>query len=188
MAMPLPTPVEPSGRPYWTLDDVRALPDDGHRYELVHGELLVSPSPRKLHQRVLRRLLVQLDAWLATHPVGELFTSPADLTLGPDTLLQPDLFVLNPEAAASREWNTLDEVLLAIEILSPSTARHDRFPKRRAYQEAGVPLYWIVDADARQVETWTPSDAFPRLEAERLTWHPAGAAEPCIIDLPALFA
>ena len=187
MAMPLPAPVEPAGRHYWTVDDVRALPDDGHRYELVHGELLVSPSPRKRHQRVLRRLLFALEAWLRQHPVGELFASPADLTFGPDTLLQPDLFVLTPEAAASPDWNTLGEVLLAIEILSPSTARHDRFPKRRAYQEAGVPLYWIVDADARQVEVWTPADSFPRLETDHLTWHPAGAADPFTLDLPALF-
>ena len=188
MAMPLPTPVEPSGRAYWTQDAIRALPDDGHRYELVHGELLVSPSPAKRHQLVASELHFRLKTWLAAHPVGTALYSPADLTDGPDVLVQPDLFVLTPDAAASPDWNTLRDCLLVIEVLSPSTARHDRFQKRRAYQEAGVPLYWIVDPDTRQVEVWTPTDTFPRLEAERLTWHPLGASDPCVVELATLFA
>ena len=186
--MPLPARVEPSARAYWTQDDVRALPDDGHRYELVHGELLVSPAPRKLHQEVVGDLYFLLKSWLAVHPVGAVYASPAELTYGADTLVQPDVFVLTPEAAASRQWNTLGEVLLIAEVLSPSTARYDRFQKRRAYQEAGVPLYWILDPDTRQAEIWTPTATAPRLEAEHLTWHPPGASDPCVVELATLFA
>ena len=182
MAMPL------APEPSWTLEQVRALPDDGRRYELVHGQLVVSPAPAKPHQMVAGDLYFLLKAWLTANPVGTVLYSPADLTDGPDVLVQPDLFVLTPEAAAAPGWNTLRECLLVIEVVSPSTAHVDRGPKRRIYQAAGGPFYWIVDPDARQVEVWTPTDTAPRLEATRLAWHPAGAAEPCVIELAALFA
>jgi Uma2 family endonuclease len=172
---------------YWTADMVRALPDDGQRYEVVHGELLVTPSPRPLHQRMVRRLCVALDLFLAAHPVGEVFMSPADLSWDPDTLVQPDIFVAVPEEVRSLDWSQVQRLLLVAEVLSPGTARFDRFPKRRRYQEAGVPVYWIVDPDARQVEVWTPEDRAPRIEREVLIWHPAGASAPFRLPLPELF-
>ena len=79
------------------------------------------------------------------------------------------------------------DLLLVAEVLSPSTPRHDRFTKRRRYQEARVPLYWIVDGDARQVEVWTPGDAFPRIERGRLVWQPEGAPAPFTLPLQELF-
>lgn len=181
MGMPLPTPT------YWTADLVRALPDDGHRYELVHGELLVSPAPRPAHQRVQSRLQAALAAYLAREPVGEVWTAPADYSPGPDLLLQPDLYVVPAATAGARHWADIRDLLLVIELLSPGTARHDRFPKRRAYQEAGVPLYWIVDLEERQVEAWRPADLFPLVERERVEWTPAGATSPCVLDLASLF-
>jgi Uma2 family endonuclease len=72
-------------------------------------------------------------------------------------------------------------------VLSPSTPRHDRFTKRRRYQEARVPLYWIIDGDGRQVEVWTPADAFPRIERDRLLWQPEGAGAPFTLPLQELF-
>jgi Uma2 family endonuclease len=72
-------------------------------------------------------------------------------------------------------------------VLSPSTPRHDRFTKRRRYQEARVALYWIVDGDERQVEVWTPDDAFPRIERDRLLWQPERAAAPFTLSLEELF-
>jgi Uma2 family endonuclease len=74
-----------------------------------------------------------------------------------------------------------------VEVLSPSTARADRFTKRRLYQAQGVGTYWIVDADAGTVEVWTPEAAFPVGERERVTWHPTGAGEPLVIELAELF-
>lgn len=74
-------------------------------------------------------------------------------------------------------------ILLAIEVLSPSTSRYDRFTKRRVYQEHGVPWYWIVDIQARAAEIWTPDATSPTLEQERLVWHPLGAAGPLVIPL-----
>ena len=70
----------------------------------------------------------------------------------------------------------------------PGSARRDRFTKRALLQEMGVPVYWVLDADRREAEVWTPERHFPEIEHERLTWHPEGAGEPCVLDLPSLFA
>ena len=172
---------------YWTADMVRAMPDDGNRYEVVYGELLVTPAPRAWHQKIVGRLLTALEQYLGAQPAGTVFASPADISWGQDVLVQPDVFVVAAEEARTLDWESMQTLLLAVEVLSPSTARSDRFAKRRRYQEAGVPLYWILDPDQRQVEVWTPADAFPRLERERLCWEPAEAAQPFTLELGELF-
>jgi Uma2 family endonuclease len=172
---------------YWTADMARRLPDDGNRYEVVYGELLVTPSPRLWHQELVRRLLVALANYLQAHPVGLVFASPADISWGEDVLVQPDVFVVPVEQARTLEWSAVRDLLLVAEVLSPSTPRHDRFTKRRRYQEARVPLYWIVDGEAREVEVWTPEDIFPRVERERLVWRPEGAGDPFTLLLEELF-
>lgn len=173
---------------YYTADMVRGLPEDGNRYETVHGELLVTPSPRALHQLALGRLVLALGNYLSNHPVGALFASPADISWTPDTLVQPDLFVVSLTEARTLDWSRMKTLLLAAEVLSPSSARADRFTKRRLYQEQRVPLYWVVDCDAESVEVWTSEALFPVVEKERLTWQPKGAAAPCNIDLREIFA
>lgn len=85
------------------------------------------------------------------------------------------------------DWKQVKRLLLVAEVLSPSSARGDRFPKRLEYQRQGIPLYWIVDGDARQVEVWTPEADAPVLERERLDWHPAGASDPFLLPLADLF-
>src|SRR5438552_1526489 len=150
---------------YFTADMVRAMPDDGNRYEVVYGGLLVTPAPRLWHRRLVLRLASALEHYLSRHPgAGVAFTSPADISWGEDVLVQPDVFVVPVEQASVLEWSAIHDLLLVAEVLSPSTPRHDRFTKRRRYQEARVPLYWIVDGDARRVEVWSPGDAFPRIE------------------------
>jgi Uma2 family endonuclease len=166
---------------------VLALPEDGNRYETVWGELFVTPSPRLRHQEVVKRLLVDLESYLRRVPVGRPLQSPADISWGPDILIQPDLFVIAKEQAGATEWSEVTKLLLVVEVLSPSTARADRFTKRRLYQAQGVGTYWIVDADAGTVEVWTPEAVFPAVERERVTWHPTGAGEPLVIELAELF-
>jgi Uma2 family endonuclease len=167
---------------------VRALPDDGNRYEVVHGELLVTPSPRLPHQLVVTRLATALSIYLQRHPVGVALVSPADISWGRrDVLVQPDVFVVTRDEARTGEWDRMRQLLLVVEVLSPSTARADRFVKRRRYQETGVPLYWIVDADEQQVEAWTPEAEFPRIEREALVWYPSGAASAFTLSLEELF-
>ena len=172
---------------YYTADMVRALPDDGKRYETVHGELLVTPAPRAWHQEVLQRMNRRLDDFLAESAVGHLFLSPAAISWSHDTLVQPDLFVVDLEEARTMEWTEMQTLLLVIEVLSPTTARYDRFTKRRLYQEVHIPAYWIVDPDTRSVEVWTPHDELPQVDRERAVWHPPDAAEPLTVDLDELF-
>ncbi len=124
--------------PYWTADMVRALPDDGQRYELVHGELLVTPAPNSWHQEVTFRLARRLADYLDREPVGHVMLSPADISWDGDTLVQPDLFVVDPVEARAMDWQSMQTLLLVAEVLSPSTARQDRFAKRVRYQAAGV--------------------------------------------------
>ena len=80
---------------YYSAEMVRALPEDGNRYETVHGELLVTPSPRTPHQLVVKRVLYALETFLRAHRVGEVLLSPADISWGPDILVQPDIFVVD---------------------------------------------------------------------------------------------
>jgi Uma2 family endonuclease len=121
-------------------------------------------------------------------PVGTALVSPADISWGrTDVLVQPDVFVVPGRAGVDLEWAHVHGLLLAVEVLSPSSHRADRFTKRRAYQERAVPLYWIVDGDARQVEVWTPEAQVPVLERERLHWHPVGAMQPLTLPLGELF-
>jgi Uma2 family endonuclease len=172
---------------YWTADMVRLLPEDGNRYEVVYGQLLVTPAPRLWHQELVSRLHLALAKYLELHPVALVWTSPADISWGPDVLVQPDVFVVPLEQARRLEWTAIRDLLLVAEVLNPSNPRQDRFIKRRRYQEAGVPLYWIVDGDERQVEVWTPNDLFPRIERDRLTWQPGGVADPFSLSLQDLF-
>ena len=179
MAMP--------GTNIWTVERLLALPEDGQRHELVHGEHLVTPAPNLGHQWVLRELFLPLDAFVRRNRLGTVLWSPADLTLAPGTLVQPDLFVVRPDEVRAKDWKAVRNLLLAVEALSPSTARQDRFVKRRLYQEVGVPDYWVVDPVVRAVEVWTPEAKRARIVTDELRWRPEGAGEELVIQVPGLF-
>jgi len=169
---------------YYSAEMVRALPEDGNRYETVHGELLVTPAPRVVHQGVVTELARKIGNYLVLYPVGRVLVSPADISWGQeDVLVQPDLFVVAKEEADADDWARLRTLLLAIEVVSPSTRRADRFTKRRLYQEFRVPSYWMADLEERTAEVWTPRATFPTIERERLVWHPEGAREALVIPL-----
>ena len=179
----------PEARTRWTADMVRALPDDGNRYEVVDGELLVTPAPTATHQRAVTQFLVLLEEYARTSGIGEALTSPADWELDPHGMVQPDVFVQGyVDGRPARAWNSGAPLLLVVEILSPGTARADRTIKRRRYQRAGIPEYWIVDLDGRVVERWRPDDARPEVLGESLEWRPVSTAEALTIALPPLFA
>ena len=176
----------------WTVDEVLAIPNDGKRREVIDGELFVSPAPTLIHQRVVGHLFERIHEYLRAHRVGELLLSPADIVFDRETLVQPDLFVA-PLIAGRRpaNWKEIRHLLLAIEVLSPSTARLDRIRKRGRYQRAGVPEYWIVDHDARAIERWRPEDVRPEILDGRIEWRPAvdqPPAQALLIDLAALFS
>jgi Uma2 family endonuclease len=172
---------------YYTADMVRAMPDDGNRYEVVYGELLVTPAAGPWHQIVVQRLSLELGKYLERNPIGLVLASPADISWGPDVLVQPDVFVAPLDEMRTLTWSRVRTLLLVAEVLSPSSLKGDRFLKRVRYREAGVPLYWILDADDRSVEVWTPRDDFPAFERDRLRWHPGGASDPFELSLKDLF-
>ena len=171
----------------WTPDEVRALPDDGRRYEVVAGELLVTPAPSFPHQEAVKRLLRSLDDYVADNGIGYAVISPADITPESGALVQPDVFVVGPVGGRRpRNWGDIERLLLAVEVLSPTTARADRTIKRRLYQRAGIE-YWIVDLEARLVERWTTLDERPEVLTGTLIWRPDSTREPLIIDLEMYF-
>jgi Uma2 family endonuclease len=171
----------------WTAERVRALPDDWLRHEVVDGELLMTPAPSWRHQDAVMALHQRLAPWLSTHGAGRVVVAPADIVLDPHTLVQPDLFVV-PLVNGRRpsSWEDVGSLLLVVEVLSPSTARYDRELKRRRYQRAGVPEYWIVDPDGRVVERWRANDTRPEILAEQLQWEPSSGTT-FTLDLPAYF-
>lgn len=173
----------------WTVAQVLALPEDGNRYEVVDGELLVTPAPALPHQEAVQALSRRIHPFVEAHRIGRVLLSPADIEFDQRTLVQPDLFVAPlVEGRRPRSWREIRTLLLAVEVLSPSTARADRQVKRRRYQRHGVPEYWIVDLDARLVERWRPADERPEILAERLEWKAVPEAPPLEIDLGEYFS
>jgi Uma2 family endonuclease len=181
MSMPLPR--------RYTADDVRALPDDGKRYETVRGELLVTPAPGGFHQPMLMRLVGILQPYLMAAGLEQLLTSPADISFDDDTLVQPDIFVADcTDFFRSDDWADIRTLYLVIEIISKSSVKADRVTKRRLFQEQRIPEYWVVDVEQQQVEVWTPDALFPAVVRERMSWrHPLLNVD-CTLDLTRLFA
>ena len=180
-------------RKRWTAREVRDLiaraPRVAPRYELVDGELLVTPSPAWQHQEIVASLASALRAYLAAEPVGHALFSPSDIELEPEDIRQPDIYVmpLDEWSRVRREQFPVRRLLLAVEVLSPSSLRMDRDIKRPGYQRY-VPEYWIVDPDARHVERWRPGRTEPDVLTEQLTWKPEGAASPFRLPLQPFFA
>ena len=185
-------PATPDVTRRWTAEQVRAMQDETRawpRYELIDGELLVTPGPAPLHQLAVFRLARLLADYVDANGLGEVLTSPADLELEPGTVLQPDVFVVPAGGEPlRRSWQAVRSLLLAVDVLSPSSVRYDRITKRRFFLRVGVPEYWVVDVDLRAMERWRVGDDRSELLDERLTWHPPGAAEPFTLDLRAFFA
>lgn len=143
---------ETAKRP-WTYDELQRLPDDGNRYEIIDGELYVTPSPRRSHQDVLGTLYYLMRDFLERHPVGKCTISPFDVILGPATVVVPDLvFVSTERLAISEERGMTAAPDLVVEVLSDSTWRRDFGVKFRLYESRGVREYWIIDPDERRVE------------------------------------
>jgi len=170
----------------YTADMVRAMPPDGNRYEVVAGELAVTPAPRWAHQVVVSELTAALREYCARFRLGRVFGVAADISWSADTLVQPDVFVIAPEDAEAGDWAAVRRLSLVAEVLSPATARFDRIQKRRLYQAQRVGTIWLLDTERRAVEVWTPDATSARIETERLTWHPPGAPDPLQIDLDSL--
>ena len=139
----------PHGRPL-TRADLDAMPDDGHRYELIDGVLIVSPSPSWPHQRAVSRLLRLLED--SCPPGLEVLTGPFDVALADDTVMIPDILVALMSDLTHRDLPVAP--VLAVEVLSPSTRRFDLMTKRSRYESAGTGSYWVVDPIEPSLTAW----------------------------------
>jgi Uma2 family endonuclease len=176
----------------WTRERVRVLRDrstDGTRYELVGGTLVVTPAPSGVHQEAVVLLWAALRPYVQRRGLGLAGVAPRDVDFNSEETTQPDVFVVPlDEVDRYRGSEPVSKLLLAAEVISPSSARGDRVDKREAYQRNGVPEYWIVDTAARVVERWHPTDERPEILSDRVIWTLAGATEPFVLDLVAYFA
>ncbi|MEP6779194.1 MAG: Uma2 family endonuclease [Gemmatimonadaceae bacterium] len=172
----------------WTADEAQQLPDDGNRYEVIDGMLLMTPSPNNDHQDAVARLHRILWDYLQVEKIGYAAISPSDVRFSEWRAVQPDVFVTGlVDGRRPRNWNNIKQVLLASEVLSPSTARTDRTIKRNMFQSVGVE-YWVVDLTARTFERSMPNSNRTEIFVGKIEWMPAGASMPLTIDIADFFA
>lgn len=156
----------------WTYRDyLQLIPPDSFGFEILRGELVVSPSPNRRHQRTVLSLGRILDVHVNTQTLGEIFVAPFDVVLDADSsvsenIVQPDLmFVSKNRLNIITDDNIRGAPDLVIEVLSDSTARYDRVGKMRTYIEFGVKEYWIIDADQKTLEAFDLTGDEPVLQA-----------------------
>jgi Uma2 family endonuclease len=168
----------------WTRAELQRLPNDGNRYEVLDGRLLVTPQASPPHQRVIAAAFRRLDAYVRATGIGYV-VGPGAVPFG-DNELQPDVQVI-PGPPHGDRWEDTPTPVLVVEVLSRSSRRHDAGVKLAACRtRLGVPAVWLVDHHAREVhvhETGTPF----RVERETLVWHPTAVSEPLRMDLLTLF-
>ena len=145
----------PEGKIILTYEDYAALPNDGNRYEILEGELAVTPAPSTRHQIASANLFKLLTRYIDEKSLGILLYAPVDLILESTSVLQPDLLFV----AKARQNIITDRAVegapdLVIEILSPATSRTDRITKAQIYARHEVPAYWIVDPEQETVEVY----------------------------------
>ncbi len=170
--------------PQYTVADLDLLPDDGNRYEVLAGTLLVTPSPGSAHQGVAARLAALFASHILARRI-RLF-SPGLVTTPPLTQLEPDLLIVPPRFALGTPWAEIGEHWLAVEILSRSSRVYDREFKRDAYLALGVREVWLVDLRDRSIEVCTqPGEG--RLVRDAVTWSMPDGDVSVHVELAELF-
>lgn len=175
-----------------TYDDYVVLPDDGNRYEIINGELIVNPAPIPDHQRIVRNLTYALHSFFLIYSGGEVLGAPIDVVLADSDVVQPDLLVVTAaRAAIISERNVRGAPDLVIEVLSNSTRRRDETMKRQLYERSGVGEYWLVDPELESVRIYRQSDAGYALAAEVSTDRGGTITTPLLpgftLDVTAIF-
>jgi len=151
----------------FTVDDLDNFPEDGKRREIVEGELYVSLSPSRHHQRILRRLTFGVESYLQQNPIGEIFFAPFDVRFSLNDGVQPDLiYVANERAERVTDRGVYGSPDWVVEILSPSNRDYDLQTKRRMYQKYAVQLYWVIDPADQCVYAWNLSGEEPAKHAQ----------------------
>jgi len=156
----------------WTLEELHSLPDDGNKYELVRGELFVTPPAGNEHETIGSRLSRLIDPYVAR--MGLLVFHPRAVIRFEGSEVEPDLFVRAMKRIGNA-WEKAPVPILVVEVLSPATRRRDFNQKRQFYLDVGVEEYWIVDPERRTI-TSIRRDRADATAHDRLSWFPAGAS------------
>jgi len=139
-----------------TWDDIKDWPEDaGRRTELVHGELVVSPSPTSDHQIIVNSLVVELNLHVRGSELGQVIPGPIDVVLGPDLVYVPDVcFIAKGRLDIVQPTHIKGPPDLCVEVISESNRTHDTVVKYQHYARYGVAEYWLVDAREAEISTW----------------------------------
>jgi Uma2 family endonuclease len=178
-----------SGAPSeWTYSEYARLPDDGQRYEVIDGEVCVTPAPGPPHQRVAAKLFIILDQYVRAHGLGEMLWD-VDLLFVSGQFLRPDMLFVPAESADGVSDRGMEVTPgLVVEVLSPHSKRIDRIKKPPRYRDFGVPEYWVVDPVGRAIERYRlAADAAPEICREALLWQPRPDSEPLSLDVQRVF-
>lgn len=150
-----------------TYDEYCLLPDDRKQYQVIEGELFVSPAPRTTHQRIIVQLMAILHAHVEAHDLGVVYVAPTDVLLSLTTVVQPDiLFIRRDNIGIITELNIQGPPDLCIEVLSPSTESVDRERKMAVYARYGVQEYWIINPMRQMVSIYVRDGGLFTLKAE----------------------
>jgi Uma2 family endonuclease len=170
---------------HWTIDQLQLLPEDGNKYELVRGELFVTPAPTFGHETVVSILHSLLEPYVRAHALGRIYRPRAIVRIRPHSEVEPDLMV-RPVAPPRTTWERAPIPILVIEVTSETTRRRDYVEKRQLYVDLEIPEYWIADIESREVHVVRPGEQDIVVAAE-LTWHPASAPLPLRLDVASVF-
>jgi Uma2 family endonuclease len=170
----------------WTLDELHRLPDDGNKYEVLRGELFVTPAPAVEHEIIAARLARLLEPYVERNALGLVFR-PRAIVRVDGSEVEPDLMVRRLAPDRSTKWEDQPAPSLVVEIVSPTTRRRDREEKREFYLDVGIAEYWIIDPERKEVSVVRRGEP-DREEREVLVWHPDGAATTLSIAIAELFA
>jgi Uma2 family endonuclease len=180
----------PALRIDWTVDMLDALPEDGNRYEIIDGALFVTPAPSNWHQLVVGELYGRLQAYLRPFNVARAMLSPSDVWRSDRkrNRVQPDVYAVHLIDGEHPEYPyNIADLILSVEVESPSNSAYDYHTKRRLYFANGIPEFWIVSPEARTFSRWRGPSEDGELLTARLEWQPMGMPEPLIIDIPEFF-
>jgi Uma2 family endonuclease len=180
----------PAARSDWTVEMLDALPDHGDRHEVIDGELFVTPAPSYVHQLVVLALAARLRDYLRPSQIGRPLVSPSDVWRGDRrrNRVQPDVFVVRLTNGEPPAYPfELPDLLLAVEVVSPTSSAYDYQTKRELYLRSGIPEYWIIDPDARTFVRWRNAEDPGELLTAQVEWHPGGMAASIVIGIHAFF-
>jgi len=170
----------------WTLEELHRLPDDGNKYELIRGELFVTPPPSVDHEEVLARVSGMLTPYVEKHGLGKVY-HPRAVIRFERSEAEPDLMVRTvPSGVRGNAWEKLPAPLLVVEVVSPFTRRRDFLEKRAYYLDAGAAEYWVLDGERREIRV-VRRGVEDVLIRDALVWR-AVPADPLTVELEVLFS